>query len=59
MKSKFSHTSLKEKERNITLWVMRGNEVIDLKTSNFRGNLSCFPCSLWLNEDEDWGNRGI
>ena len=59
MKSKFSYTPLKEKERNITLWVMRGSEAIDLKISNFRSNISCFSCSLWLKDGEDWDNRGI
>jgi hypothetical protein len=48
-----------KKERNITYLVMRDIEIGAVEMSNCRDNTSCISCSLWLNDGETWGNRGI
>ena len=59
MGSKLSYILLQGKERNIAHWVLGDIEVVSVGMSNFRDKTSCLSCSLWLNDGEAWGNRGI
>ena len=59
MRARLSYILLQGKERNIVHRVMGDSEVGDVGMSNFRDKTSCLSCSLWLNDGEAWGNRGI
>ena len=59
MRSKLSYILLQGKERSIAHWVLGDVEVVGVGMLDFRDKTSCLSCSLWLNDGEARGNRGI
>ena len=59
MRAKLSYIFLQGKELSIAHRVLGDIEVVDVGMLDFRDKTSCLSCSLWLNDGEAWGNRGI